>query len=296
MKKEYEILYSLKIDFDKNTENPSRLFKSMSLLIDSFKDFDSLLSRTLDNKINTIQILDEIKVGSLITSLKNFILIDDQKNLGDKVNQDSVQRYYNNCKLKVFETINDNKTIDNLKIVEKLEKDLENVAIETGVKNTILYHPVDKIDLVQNLKNISDSVKDLNDSDNVIYLNDKDNPTKINKNCEVHIDKIEEALIDREDEIILPLILKIKKPDYLGESKWELKFGRQSIDAKILDDNWLNDFHKRKILTAPGDSLDCNVKQINKYDKKGNLLDTIYEILNIKSIIEFTVNEKEIDL
>jgi hypothetical protein len=31
------------------------------------------------------------------------------------------------------------------------------------------------------------------------------------------------------------MILAVKKPDYLGDSKWDLRHGRRSIAAKIED-------------------------------------------------------------
>jgi hypothetical protein len=51
------------------------------------------------------------------------------------------------------------------------------------------------------------------------------------------------------------LILKIKKPDYLGQSKWELQFDDRIREAKILDDVWLRKFQSRDEDVRPGDAI-----------------------------------------
>ena len=41
------------------------------------------------------------------------------------------------------------------------------------------------------------------------------------------------------------MILKIKKPDYLGDSKWEFRHRRETINARIIDNDWLAQFRNR---------------------------------------------------
>src|SRR5947209_16866369 len=50
------------------------------------------------------------------------------------------------------------------------------------------------------------------------------------------------------------MILKVKKPDFLGESRWEFVH-ETAIEAKILDREWLDRFQQGLHLILPGDAL-----------------------------------------
>ena len=43
---------------------------------------------------------------------------------------------------------------------------------------------------------------------------------------------VRETLVGRGE-----LILKVKKPDYLGDSKWKFKYDKQTFTARILDED-----------------------------------------------------------
>ena len=80
------------------------------------------------------------------------------------------------------------------------------------------------------------------------------------------------------------MILKVKKPDYLGDSKWLFKHGNGTISAKITDQQWLNDFQNRKIDVRPQDSLVCVVKIIVKYDYNYEVISTTHEVTEVTKI------------
>ena len=61
--------FRIKIDFDKSTPQPSRVFRAMSDLIDSFECFDKDLIRSIDTKIDTVLLLEDIETGSLVAWL-----------------------------------------------------------------------------------------------------------------------------------------------------------------------------------------------------------------------------------
>ena len=77
------------------------------------------------------------------------------------------------------------------------------------------------------------------------------------------------------------MILKIKKPDYLGDSKWQFKHGKKTMEMKILDDAWLNRFRMKQVTIAPGDSLRAIVKSEVKYDFSNDVISEKHEILKM---------------
>ena len=77
------------------------------------------------------------------------------------------------------------------------------------------------------------------------------------------------------------MILKVKKPDYLGNSMWEFKHGNKTIPAKITHDDWVLKFQKRQVDLRPGDSIKARVNVIVKYGHDNNLIGTVYEITEV---------------
>ncbi|MDP8228611.1 MAG: hypothetical protein P9M15_04075 [Candidatus Electryoneaceae bacterium] len=81
------------------------------------------------------------------------------------------------------------------------------------------------------------------------------------------------------------MILKVKKPDYLGESQWEFRHGRSKMDVKILDTDWLMDFQSRKFDIRPGDSLRGEVRTELKYGYDQELIGTNHYLDKVIEII-----------
>jgi len=81
-------------------------------------------------------------------------------------------------------------------------------------------------------------------------------------------------------------ILKVKKPDYLGTSKWIFKHSGHPIDAKILHEEWLQQFQTKTISVQPGDSLRTIVREETLYGYNNEIVDTKYEILKVIEVIE----------
>ncbi|MEB3283227.1 MAG: hypothetical protein VKK42_30335 [Lyngbya sp.] len=81
------------------------------------------------------------------------------------------------------------------------------------------------------------------------------------------------------------MILKIKKPDYLGESKWEFKHEKRTINVKIQDLEWLSKFRNREVVVAPGDAIKAIVEVISKYDFSGEVISIQYSIQKVLEVI-----------
>jgi hypothetical protein len=67
--------YEIKLEFDKNTENPSRLFYSFAEMIDSVNKLDIVIARTINSTISSKIVLDDVEKGSIIAKLWNELVI-----------------------------------------------------------------------------------------------------------------------------------------------------------------------------------------------------------------------------
>ncbi|MBI3871902.1 MAG: hypothetical protein HY304_02360 [candidate division Zixibacteria bacterium] len=53
--------FCIEIDFDRHTEDPGRVFRSMSELIDAFQALDRDLVNTVDSKIEPVLLQEDVK-------------------------------------------------------------------------------------------------------------------------------------------------------------------------------------------------------------------------------------------
>jgi len=79
--------------------------------------------------------------------------------------------------------------------------------------------------------------------------------------------------------------LKIKKPDFLGESMWDFKHGVRPIQARIVDTAWLQRFQQRKEDVRPGDALRVVVETDAKYGYDGEVVALHHRIIEVKAVI-----------
>lgn len=82
------------------------------------------------------------------------------------------------------------------------------------------------------------------------------------------------------------MILAVKKPDYLGDGKWDLRHGRRAISARIEDGAWLRRFQSREVDVRPGDSLRCEVRIGNLYGYDNELLTERYTVTRVLEVLE----------
>ena len=93
-----------------------------------------------------------------------------------------------------------------------------------------------------------------------------------------------------------PMTLIVKKPDYLGKSKWEFRHGKTPINASILHEEWLLAFQARKIDVRPGDALRCLVTVENHYGYDNELVAESYAITKVVEVVENQTRQQELGL
>ncbi len=92
------------------------------------------------------------------------------------------------------------------------------------------------------------------------------------------------------------MILIVKKPDYLGQSKWDLRYGKKAITAKINDDVWLANFQNRTEDVRPGDALDCIVEIEIGYGFDNEPISEHYIITKVNKVLPNVFKQGEFDV
>lgn len=277
--------FCITIDFDKKSENPARVFQTMTDLIHAFQRFDSSLIKGIDAKLEPSILLEDVETGSLKTWLSSVLngIPDEAVKSGDW--KQLIGHYLVRAKYIVLDKLNGRTEISDGKLIEDIQYELVEEAKKTDVKLLPHYEPLPLPKLIKSIEEINNSLGHLSKEDKA-YFESKDNDkATFNMSLEFSASTIEELLTRESLSHESTMILKVKKPDYLSTSMWEFKHSNKSLPAKILDDSWLIQFQQRKIDIRPGDSIKATVRTIVKYGHDNNVIGTTYEVVKVLEVL-----------
>lgn len=80
-------------------------------------------------------------------------------------------------------------------------------------------------------------------------------------------------------------ILMIRKPDFLGESKWIFSFAGRHVPIAIDDRNWLAKFQAGQIDIRPGDALKVKMSEKDYYNQSGEVTKVERSIQEVLALI-----------
>jgi len=276
--------FCVKIDFQKGTENPERIFQAMSDLIQSFKQIDQDLSSSIALKLESKLILQDIEVGSLQTRLRSLLESIDDNGLKELDWKKLVGAYLVKGKYQIIKFLEEKQQVNDRSQIEELRQSLIQLAQETNIKQLPFYRPVSEARLLKDLQELGNSMLPLRKED-IVNFSGGGMTIKINKDFSVTHETIEDILTERVLTGKYEIILKVKKPDYLGQSMWEFKHEGKLVQAKILHGEWLDKFHNKQIFLGPGDSIRALVEVRVNYDKYGDVVSSHYTVFEVKEII-----------
>ena len=285
--------FGIIIDFDKNT-SPTRALRAFSSLVESFEKLDKDLIASIDSKIKPVILLEDLEAGSIKGWLKNRLESVPDDALKDLDWKPIVGAYLVKAKYLVIDFLEDKTEISDKKELQTLESNLLELAEETEVKRIPAYKPIDTRRLILDIKNISESVKVLDDGDKATfeYVAEKKS-AKFNLQMDVSSDSLVDLVTEEEIKSNHEMILKVKKPDYLGDSQWEFRHEKIPIRAKIVNQEWLKEFQERKVNVRPGDSIRAQVETIVKYDFNMEVVGTDYIIHEVIQVIPAKPNSQQ---
>ena len=274
--------FAIYIDFEPGTKNPERIFQAADQVIRSFRNLDRTLCKAVDSKITPIMLLEEIEMGSIKIWLRNVLEAIDDDDLKQLDWKSAVGKFLEKAKYAVIEWTN--KEDKDRPSIKELQSDIRNMAEDTGVKHLPIYGELSTDDITSVIINIIESKRLLNQTDKMKYLT-QDNEIDFDISIDISPSNIQD-LITKETKVSdnNKLILGVKKPDYLGSSKWDMKHGYKTISVSIEDSYWLEKFQIREIDVRPGDALDCTVRIERKYGHDNELLSESYFVVSVDEV------------
>lgn len=248
---------------------------------------DDELVRSIDSSIETVLVLEDIESGSIKTWLRNILVATEDDALKTMDWKPLVGRYLVRAKYAVIRWIDDDSAPRNL---PRLRRELQQIAQETDVRHLPDYTPPSPGALIEAVRGFQGVKDSLVPGDKARLLSD-DGSIPFDLTVKLNIEDIEALAVARSIEVPpAEMILPVKKPDYLGNSQWELRHGKRNIPARIEDADWLKRFQSRQEDVRPGDALRCEVKIENNYGFDNEL---VSERFTVVRVLEILVNRVE---
>lgn len=274
--------YQVKLDFQQGTENPARLFYSFAEILNGLSSLDLLLAKSIDSDIDAKLILNDIKKGSILADLNSVFSVTRQK-LNVEIGRTDTQEFLDRSRRAVLETAK-KKTIG-INELEELNKKIDEAASDSNLQDSFNYFSPDPLDLAQSINQISQATDKLHDNETYSVKDDSNKSITLDRTTgKIDMESIELALTHEVLENESEALYLIKKPDFLGDTQWEFKYGARNLKAKILHNEWLDEFHSGRVVVVPGDSLKVRIRHTAKYNKHGHLISEKIEITKIIDI------------
>ena len=275
----------VRISFVKDKGSPSRIFLAATDMIQALEEMDRVLIKSISSEIKPLMMLEDVEVGSLKIILKNILNQTDDQALKDLDWKPLVGQYLVKAKYLILRWA-DNE--DPTKSLPDLRKDIQALAAETDVRRLPDYSHVDPTALMDAVQKVQSSKEKLIDGD-AIYYNGNGTGEEYELDMSVHIDQ--DSILDIATKLTeitppMPMILAVKKPDYLGSSKWEMRHGKRTISVRINDEMFLQQFQERKIDVRPKDALKCSVQVEMKYGYDDELISETFIIVSVDTVLQ----------
>ena len=274
--------FAFEIDFKKGEGSASRVFAATHDFIRACEALDAELVQAIGASIETVMVLEDIHVGSIKTWLRTALTSVDDDALKKLDWKQAVGAYLVKAK---YAVICWTEQEDAPAQLPALRREIQQIAAETDVRHLPDYAPPSPNALIRAMRDVQGVKERLITGDRAIMFT-PDGEVEMNLTLRWPLEDIEALAVARTlEQPAAELILAVKKPDYLGTSKWELRHGKRTVQAKIDDAGWLRLFQQRQIDVRPGDALRCLVRIEHLYGHDNELLMERYTINEVREVL-----------
>ena len=247
----------------------------------------------MDVKLQPTTVLDDIRAGSIRVLLSSLIKKIDDEGLRQGEIKKALGPALVDAKYAAIKWLDKDQNKATIEALE-LRENLRTIAATSDLRLLGDYAPIHEAKLVASLGSMQEAKRLLGPKDKLILM--APGHTAYRADLTKTWDPSEVILLEKvttEKHSEGEIILTIRKPDMVGNSKWLFSRGKFPVFAKITDEDWLLKFHDRKVKGLhSGDAMRCKVRFTYVFDDKGNLIDEQIEITHVLEIIEASGGEQ----
>jgi len=279
-----DVDFGLEIEFKPHSPDPARVYRAMTELIEACQQVDIDLAGSISPRLKPVLFLEDIRTGSLTTFLRESLESIDDDALKALEWKKLVGAYLVKGKRMIVGYLKNRETIESKEEVYDLQAVITEAARQTGAAELPTYKPLPAGKVAGSVLLLSAASTALAPDDRAQYLS-PDGPVEINTRFRVTQERIEEVLTEQTIINHPDMILKVKKPDFLGDSMWDFRHEGKRLPAKLADSGWLQQFHSGTIVLRPGDALDVAAEETIRYGYDQEVLAKYYKVLRVRRVI-----------
>jgi len=280
-----ESAFAITVDFARGEGDPSRPFRTMVDLVEAFARFDRDLVKSIDVTIEPVLLLEKVEGGSIRSWFISALRSTDDAALKSGEWQKIVGAYTVKAKYALIKMLEGAQSITDPYLLDSIQAELLREAEKTNIRGLPGYAPMSRTRLAAHIVDVTASFEPLEEHDSATFESRVEKPIPFNRLLRINESEMTELLTVRTLTNINELILKVKKPDYLGLSMWEFLYDGHPIEARIQDGIWLAKFHNDGAGLLPRGALRANVRIEVSYDDQSESLPPKYTILEVLEVI-----------
>lgn len=259
----------------------------MAMLIEALHATDRDFASVLGVEIRPTLILERVEAGSIRAILRTIINGLPDESLQHLDWKPLVGQYLVRAKQRMLAWLADNPSIRTREDLSGLQKAV--IADVPGFEPGQLFlpSPVPAERLLSDVKRISEAMEQLSSADQVSF-EAAGTSTPISPDVRISSEQIEVLLTQESRTSDVELILLVKRPDYLGRSRWEFRHEDHVLEAKIVDDDWLERFRDGVVVLRPGDALRARVRSEVHIGFEGQIVGARHTVLEVLEVVRGT--------
>ncbi len=277
-------LFAFYIDFKPGEGRPQRIFEAAADLVSAFQLIDQTVCESFGSMATELR-LEKIEAGSMKGFLRSVLLNIDDADLHDLNVKKIVGRFLLAAKYEVLDWANADENQRSPRKLNELSSRIQNIASATGVKRLPDYSKPSVEKLARSISQLSEAKATLGDEDK-LYILSEGKKTEVTAMITWPPDELLEVLTE---ELISMVpgraVLVIKKPDFLGKSKWHMRYKGHTERVKMGDEKWLLEYQLgRTEALGPGDALEVDLAVEHRKDKHGNIIEQQLTVTKVHAI------------
>lgn len=276
--------FGVTVDFRKGTSDPAKVFESVAVLLDGFQRLDRLLFCSLDPHLESKQVLEEVETGSVTAWVRNKLRQTDDQIISSGDWKKAAGATALKAKYLVLDYLDSREEAKEAARLCQLRDDLEKIISQQQLRHIPMPRDIRLDQLVGPLDRIQDAKRLLTTQDRMIIRSGSTEHEVDLSATKKPSDFLAEA-VSEVQKGSMPMILLVRKPDYLGDTLWEFRHGKQTIDAYVRDEEWLRSFRTGNQVIVPGSALSCIVDYEYGYSDRGELKTQKHSVTKVINVI-----------
>lgn len=275
--------FALRIDYEHNSLRPARVFRAMTRLIEGVEALDKGLIGTFPIKVESVLLLEQVQMGSVRTVLRSVIKGVDDEAIQDGAWREALGNFLLQGKHILFRWIEGRQAVGDRSELDALSGEILRLAEQTGVLRLPVYVPPPMSDLLRDVTALSKGLSHLAHKDVATY-EALGTVSPVSRNFRMEPEQANELLAGRKHVNRSTVLLRVKKPVYIGESMWEFVHAGHGIRARIADHDWMMDFQLLNIQVRPGDSLRVILETTTESGANNQPATTLHRVLKVLDV------------